>query len=211
MASSIDICNLALSHLGQNPNIATIDPPDTSEHSQVMARFYPMARDTLLERNAWSFAVKRAALNQLTNNDRDTWDYAYQLPSDFLRPLALLPDGATDDDQHYEFTIEGTTLYTNLDDAQLRYIAKVTDTTKWSPLFVHALSWLLASFAAGSIIRGQDPRALTYLYDMANRAAAEAMSADGKRKKHNPKHSPSWIRARGGIDSQDDSYPVSGR
>jgi hypothetical protein len=49
MSSVIDICNLALSHIGQAADVSSIDPPENSIEAEYCARFYPMARDTLLE------------------------------------------------------------------------------------------------------------------------------------------------------------------
>ena len=34
MASAIDICNLSLSHLGESPDIASIDPPEGSSYAK---------------------------------------------------------------------------------------------------------------------------------------------------------------------------------
>lgn len=45
-------------------------------------------------------------------------------------------------------------ILTNTENAVLRYNRMVTDTSKFSPLFVLALSYLLASFLAGPIIKG---------------------------------------------------------
>ena len=53
MASEIAICNLALSHLGDAANIASIDPPEGSAQAEHCATFYPIARDSLLEMHDW--------------------------------------------------------------------------------------------------------------------------------------------------------------
>ena len=60
MASEVDICNLALSHLGDTATIASLDPPEGSAQAEHCARFYPIARDSLLEMHAWGFATSRA-------------------------------------------------------------------------------------------------------------------------------------------------------
>ena len=49
MASEVDICNLALGHLGDNATVASLNPPEGSVQAQHCARFYPIARDALLE------------------------------------------------------------------------------------------------------------------------------------------------------------------
>lgn len=46
-------------------------------------------------------------------------------------------------------------IYTNMPDAQGRWVVQVTDTTKFSPLFKMACAKLLASFLAGPIYKGE--------------------------------------------------------
>lgn len=159
MASAVDICNLALSHIGQQPVVISIDPPDGSAEADLFGRIYPMARDKLLEMHPWRFATRRATLARLADNELEGhWAYAYALPADALRPLAVLPPNSTDDLSAVNFTVElastgSPALYTDVEDAVLKYIARVEDTTRYSPLFVSALARLLASYAAGSISR----------------------------------------------------------
>ena len=176
----IEICNLALSHLGESANITSIDPPDGSVQASHCARFYPVARDSLLEMRSWSFASKRKDLVSVTNTLTE-WDYAYVLPCDVNTVLSVLPPNASDDysttyaPQNAQFytapmvaagqyvpqpyTVEVDEygykiLYTDQKDAVLRYNALVTDTTKFTPLFTMALSWHLASMLAGPILKG---------------------------------------------------------
>ena len=68
MASEVDICNLALGHLGDNATVSSISPPEGSAQAEHCARFYPLARDALLEMGYWNFAMRRVALAQLTMN-----------------------------------------------------------------------------------------------------------------------------------------------
>ena len=62
MASDTDICNLALSHLGDEASVVTIDPPEGSPQADHCARFYPIARDSGLQMTAASFGHRRAGL-----------------------------------------------------------------------------------------------------------------------------------------------------
>ncbi len=184
MATEIDICNLALAHLGDDATIASIKPPEGSAQAEQAARFYPIARNTLLEFHTWNFASKRTTLATV-NNTIDQWEYAYVAPADMITPLAILsptaqndyatrmstgdtPGGITSNFAptilagHYtpqQFVIEGNLIYTNQENALLRYQSLITDSTKFSPLFVVTLSWHLASMLAGPIIKGDQGRA----------------------------------------------------
>tara|TARA_R100000329_G_scaffold41620_1_gene38828 strand:+ start:895 stop:1563 length:669 start_codon:yes stop_codon:yes gene_type:complete len=179
MATEVNICNLALAHLGDDATIASLSPPEGSAQAEKAARFYPIARDSLLEMHTWNFAAKRANL-ALTTNNLAQWDYAYVAPTDMMSPVAVISPTAQNDyatrmsagdtpggiTSNYaptivagqytpqQFAIEGTTIYTNVETAMLRYQAFVTESDKFSPLFVMTLSWHLASMLAGPIIKG---------------------------------------------------------
>ena len=53
-----------------------------------------------------------------------------------------------------QFAVEGDLIYTNQENAMLRYQAFITDPSLFSPLFVITLSWHLASMLAGPVIKG---------------------------------------------------------
>ena len=182
MATVLDICNLALAHLGDDATISALD--EASVQAEQSNRYYPIARDTLLEIHTWNFAAKRASLSTVTNTVAQ-WEYAYAAPADMMTPIAILsptaqsdyatrmstgdtPGGITSNYSptilagHYtpqQFALEGTYIYTNQDNALLRYQAEITDSTIFSPLFVVTLSWQLAAMLAGPIIKGDQGRA----------------------------------------------------
>ena len=179
MATEVDICNLALAHLGDDATIASLSPPEGSAQAEKAARFYPIARNTLLEMHTWNFASKRGNL-ALTTNTLDQWDYAYVAPPDMMSPVAVISPSAQNDyatrmsagdtpggiTSNYaptivagqytpqQFSIEGNLIYTNQENAMLRYQAFITDPSLFSPLFVMTLSWHLASMLAGPVIKG---------------------------------------------------------
>jgi len=95
--NSVDICNLALSHLGDTATVASIDPPEQSIQAQLCARFYPQARNTMLEMASWGFATRRIALALYSTNPSTTWLYCYAAPGDMLNALAVIAGDAADD------------------------------------------------------------------------------------------------------------------
>ena len=179
MATEVDICNLALAHLGDDATIASLSPPEGSAQAEKAARFYPIARNSLLEMHTWNFAAKRGNL-ALTTNSLDQWDYAYVAPADMMSPVAIIsptsqndyatrmsagdtPGGITSNyaptivaGQYtpQQFAVEGEYIYTNQENAMLRYQSFITDSSLFSPLFVTTLSWHLASMLAGPVIKG---------------------------------------------------------
>jgi hypothetical protein len=206
--SEVDICNLALANIGETAKVTSIDPPDGSAQAALCARFYPLARDTLLEMGSWSFALKRKALVE-TDNPRSEWEYAYEVPADASGILAVMPPDAADDwvvngrliPQKFvvESDIHGNRiLYTNQEEAVIRYNAKIVDTTLFSTLFTIALSWHLSSMLAGPIIKGDVGAAESKrCAQMATAYMMQASSHDKTTQAEiKPSHTPSWISIR---------------
>lgn len=198
MASEVDIANLALSHLGDSATVASLDPPEGSAQAEHCARFYPIARNSLLELHNWKFATRRATLAQLAV-DSGPWAYAYALPADALKLLAVLPDGAeaVAESEDYEQEVVETgasAILTNCELATLRYIALVTDTTKFSPLFELALSWQLASFLAGPILKGDAGAAeAKRCAGLAMAHLSQAAVSDANQRRVTPVHNVPWM------------------
>lgn len=181
MASAVDICNLALAHLGDEATVADIAPSDGSQQADLCVRFYPIARDQLLGLHEWSFATRRIPLAELDTDELpDTWLYAYAAPGESVTVFAILPSGSAlsiasetplgqaipsqAGDQNVQPFVQETlqngdkVIFTNTPEAIARYAHAITDTTKFTPLFVAALARLLSSYLAGPIIKGSEGR-----------------------------------------------------
>jgi len=190
---------MALSHIGSEARVSSISPPDGSVEAGHCATFYDQARTEMLEPGNWAFALKRQLLAQVTNTS-NAWAYAYTKPADCQRALRILrPSVAvtvftqdriayphTDDRDSAPFDVEGEVLYSNEPDAVLVYTRDVTDTTKFPASFVSALSYLLAAYVAGPIIKGNEGvrvgdamrQRAQALADLSATSSANASSAD---------------------------------
>jgi hypothetical protein len=161
MSTYVDIGNLALSHLGDDATVAVLDPPESSAQAVHLSRFIPIARDEMLEGFAWKFAQRRATL-ALRAETSDAWEFAYAEPSDCIRVIGILPYGYTSDDNATELfdtesADDGTPLIiTNTENATLLYTARVTDPSRFTPLFTSALARLVAAYVAGPLIKGEE-------------------------------------------------------
>lgn len=220
MASAVDICNIALGHLGDEAAISAIEPPDGSVQASHCARIYPMARDELLEMHNWRFAVKRKALALLSTTEQpQEWAYTYAYPT-CIKVIAVLPAdvpattsaGMIFDEQEfllkpktYPFTVEalddGTqVIYTNVEDATVHYVAAITDTAKFSPLFNAALARLMAVYLAGPIIKGKAgieiAKAQLEMFEKIAGPRAKASDANARRDVSYDQFIPSGIAAR---------------
>lgn len=207
MASEIDIANLALSHIGDIASVSSFD--EQSAQAVHCARFYPVARDALLEMHPWGFATRRIQLAQL-GNPWPEWGYCYAQPANVLNILAVLPPDAADDYSasgagRYSpqpFSCEADELgnqviYTDQASAVLRYTSAVTDTTVFSPLFTVALSWHLAAMIAGPIIKGDAGAAeAKRCAGMVQAYLSKATESDANQRKGKPGPIVPWIQER---------------
>lgn len=226
MASEVDICNLALGHLGDNATVTSIKPPEGSAQAEHCARFYPIARDSLLEMHFWNFTMRRINLASMEATWPE-WKYAYALPADVLNIIAVMPPDAYDDyatkfvptdtpqfahnitpviaagrysPQPFgvEVLADGQhVLYTNQENAMLRYTAYVSDPTVFSPLFVMALSWHLASMLAGPILKGDAGAAeAKRCTQMAMGYVSQAEVSDANQRRITIEHIVPWTSGR---------------
>lgn len=233
MASEVDICNLALSHVGDSAIVASITPPDGSVQADLCARFYPIARDTLLEMHDWGFATKSLSL-ALLSLTRTGWAYGYAAPTDLLSLIAILDPAAGDDysvgmatnyqatynqlngavpfgitdrgaytpqAHELEATADGTdVIWTNQVNAFCRYVARVTDPSKFSNLFIDTLGWHLGSMVAGPLLKGESGvKASTACADQAMKKMGKATISDANDKNTTTtrdRHAVPWINGR---------------
>jgi hypothetical protein len=201
MATSIDIVNMALTHLGNKAAVVAIDPPDGSAEANWAARFYPQSVYSVLELGDWSFARKRAALAS-TATVGNVWRYAYEKPADCLHARRILTDRGTQfEDDSELFEIEGTTILTNKADAVLVYTQPLIDASKFPPSVTNTVSYMLASYLAGPILKGgEGTQASNDLRKAAEAYAARALASDGNQSQrdHSTQYVPGSTQARNG-------------
>lgn len=200
MASEVDICNLALSHVGDEANITSLD--EASAQAQHCKRFYPIARDALLALGNWSFSTTRANLALMAEVPLIGWQYAYAQPSLCVNILGIYAQGATSDESVVEFDREtaadgAIVILCNQQDAVIRYTRTITDTTLFPSLFVEALGWMLAASLAGPMLKGEAG------VQMASAALKEAQywigrarEYDASQRRRRPEHVPPWMSDR---------------
>lgn len=98
---------------------------------------YAIQRDAELRKHPWSFAVKRAQLPAVADEPLFGPTKAYELPSDYIR---LIPPY-----DRRGWQIEGRKVLTD-DPAplEIRYIARILDTSLFDALFIESLASRLA-------------------------------------------------------------------
>jgi hypothetical protein len=147
MPSDVEIANLALSQLGDLP---ILNFTDNNKRARELNRIYEPTRDSEIRAHIWNFAVRRIRLPALSTAPPFGFDFAYELPADYLRVIQAGDwppgmrmgwwwlDGS-------EYRIEGRTIVTDYSaPLSLRYLARVTDPTQFDACFVTSFACELA-------------------------------------------------------------------
>lgn len=155
MATEVDICNVALSFLGDRATVTSIDPPEgSSPQADHCARFYPMALQEILQSFPWTFATTRATLAELQTTP-DSVRFAYALPANCLRLLYVYgAPGVECRSWSLERSASGLMVITEEPAQYVIYTTSRVAAAQFPPAFVEALCHLLASKLAGAVIPG---------------------------------------------------------
>ena len=186
MASAVQICNVALSKIGESPILSLTED---SRSGRVCNLVYVDLRQAILGAHPWNFAIKRVELSALTTAPAFGFSYQHQLPSDFLKALQFYPEG-TD----IAYRVEGKRVLSNEPSVKLRYVSDVTDANEYSPLFREVLSARLASEIA--IFLFNDRTLSDQMFTLYQDKLIEARSMDAMDGTPENIEATSWLEAR---------------
>ena len=192
MSSVVEICNMALSKAGITDSIMNLDTEQSTSALWCKIYFAP-ARDTVLRDYPWNFAIKTVTLSPL-DYEHPEGKIVYLYPSDCLNVISV-------SNALYSIGIVGVgtdmrkVIVTDADQAQVQYIARVTDPNIFDPIFISALSWYLASELALSAGGNNSQRAQMAFqqYEHIKSKAQRASIAEGK---YTPYKSSEFVSAR---------------
>lgn len=165
MASKIDIINMALRRLGEQPISAITEE---SEAAGVMTDIYDILLDNELRQWSWPFATTTVSLAQVSGETPPDWGYVFQLPSNYLQVVRLIdPNTGTtitewiflNNDwgvKNLDWKIREDKLYINTSSVTLEYVYRQTDTEKFDAAFTLAFSRRLAMEANPAITEKEE-------------------------------------------------------
>ena len=174
--SKIQICNLALSRLGNRDSVNNIDAPKTP-FERAFAVWYDVCRQFMLKKLMPNFALTRDVVAAIDETPAFGYAYVYQYPKDCLKVLGV---GNVQDKQN-NYSVEGNKIYTDEvyeDGMELRYVKDETDVTKFSSEFIMALSAELAEKVSLQIT--QDGDKLTAMNVLKKSDQSEASALNGQ-------------------------------
>ena len=152
MPSEVDLANLALSRLGEEPIIAVDDETVAGVR---IGRLLPSVRDYVLRLDTWRCCLKRVQIPALAQAPLG-YSKSFPLPNDFLKLVALRLE------RYKDWSLVGNNINTDFEEGPLEilYVFREDDTNKYSPELYDVMAWRLAfelsGFVSTSTVRKQE-------------------------------------------------------
>jgi hypothetical protein len=204
--SIVQICNEAISDLPAHP-ITAIDDTSSKEARECSRHLSGCVSD-LIDDHDYDFVERDVTLAATTHDRSSSWAHAYAVPDGMVSPILLVRDTSTSSVDvvvtpilywpnvelgHHAIAYEVANgiLYTNLENAILRYSTDALEPAKWPPLFAQAVIRLLAARIYRPILGEKaDTREWLMKQQAAQRARNEAVASDLNR---NPRRHRSFV------------------
>lgn len=166
MSSIVEICNMALSRIGNGDRIDALD--EDSTQAEQCSLFYGPSRDFVLRGFHWGFATAFASLAEVSSNPDPEYPYAYAMPTDCLKVRRIV--GSAIPESFWPCINDGmarpiirpipfrvingssnSLIATTASPATLEYTKKIESSELFDPVFVSALAWRLAGQIAPAL------------------------------------------------------------
>lgn len=149
ITSKNDICNMALSHLGNYGTVSDIDTP-TNDKERTFALWYDTCREFVLKLLMPNFALSRIITGKLEEVPTFGYAYFYEYPQDALKILGVGNIEDKENNYNIERTPNGVKAighdYDYTEGMPVRIIIDVQDINSWSPEAKLLLSQYLAAY-----------------------------------------------------------------
>lgn len=205
-ANKVIIARLALTNVGAESNLEAFNE-DTAE-AKAVRDWYDFCRLEALDDLDWGFARTRRLLaldseDPPQESSSNIWGYRYQYPENCVRARRLQnPWNPPTDAFPFEIELnsnEQKTILTDIQNATLVYTKNITNAGLFTPRFVTALSYLLASRIAFTLTGKSEIADANYKYWEVHKRKAEANEANEL--VDAPAPDADWIEEREGIIS----------
>ena len=193
MYTDTEVCNMALAMIGEGHMIESID--EHSVTAEACKRFFNLCLDCCNSTYNWSFARRDEVIDSsflLSDVVALPYRNAYRLPEDVFKIIRI---GEISDTSESETLGRRSTVlfnFRNYDNKRIlvadidapfaiQYQCRITDVSICDPLFIEALSYLLAHKLCGCIIRDANAANLgTYMYNMFRTTVGKAAALDAQ-------------------------------
>jgi hypothetical protein len=191
MVSEVSICNQALMWLGQD---AITSLQDNAKTAEWMRNNYPFIRDAVLESRMWTFATARYVSTTADMTEWGDW-YVHGIPPDWLSVFRCYRQGSIYDPIPIEYRVEGGKVIVPYDTVWMWGVQGVTDTGKFTPLFVQALAARIAADAAA--VFTENRQLASDMWTLSEVKLRDAAARDGQQGTSDRMRSATLVNARG--------------
>lgn len=154
ITSKVDICNMALSHLGNFGTVSNIDTP-TNDKERIFALWFDITRQFVLKLLMPNFALTRLIVSKLVETPDFGFAFFYEYPATALKVLGIDEVRLKENNFNIERTPLGVKAISHDTDytegMPVRIIVDVTDINSWSPETKVLVSQYLAAYTALAI------------------------------------------------------------
>lgn len=133
MATSISMCSNALLLIGHG-TISSFT--EGGAGALVASNLYDSSYENLLTLHRWRFASGKVSLSRLTATPLNEWDYAFQLPANYMLINRVIPDT--------DYEIFEDKIYSNQQTLDIDYVFKPAE-SELPAYFVKLVEYYLAS------------------------------------------------------------------
>lgn len=144
MASIVDICNLALSHVGGGRIVSLSDSTEEAAQCQL---HYAFARDKVLGEREWTFAVVRRELGKTASPPDFGYPFEFQIPSDSIRVLSCFDQSHASHpnlQNDTNWAKEGNVIISDAERLWCKYIRRIEDPNLFTAGFIETVAVYLA-------------------------------------------------------------------
>ncbi|MCK5612048.1 hypothetical protein KAR91_59810 [Candidatus Pacearchaeota archaeon] len=149
ITSKSQICQMAISQLGNYPSILDIDTP-TTDPELIMAVWYDILRQFVLKMLMPNFALDRLSVAKLSETPSGGYAYYYEYPKSCLKILGI---GDVQNKQN-NYAVVGNKIATD-EDAEdgldIRIIRDIEDVNEFSPEYKLLLAQYIAAYTCLAI------------------------------------------------------------
>jgi hypothetical protein len=143
VTAEVDVVNAALGRIGATAITALTDGSNSANKANAI---YAQLRDRLLRSHNWNFATKRVKLAQSSTTPTFEFDFAYPLPSDWIKNVSVHNNDAGHGTLFYrtEINADVRAILASAEEVWLRYVFRVEDPSLMAPDFRDAFEFALA-------------------------------------------------------------------
>jgi len=197
MASSVEICNMALGELGVS-EIQMVG--EDSPQGKKCELYYERVVREVLRSHEWSFATVNLSLARHAEEPPTDWVYRFDFPPDCERVISVYVDGSSRSDVPIEYELQllddksGVTMLADTPDLCLRYVTSDIPSAMYDSMFLDAVVWRLAEKLAVPLTRKAELR--SNALQMYRVALGSAIATDINERHPGGKRVPEALKAR---------------